>query len=642
MKLTTITLDGFQGHSRRFDLSQVTGIIAPNFAGKTAILNAINIALLGRHPSIGASGEKLATFGTDQGWNIEATFGNGAQNKVSLNRKGGKNSLTESRGVDVPPVLLDVQKEFFSLTQAQRISLLVSNGLTQTVSSADFVAELDAIEIVPTTETKPHLINLVAEANDKMQALPPVKALESLRDNWTSTKKNVVADRKAASATLVALRQNGLTPKDQTQALAIADKEYQDANRAHAVLKEQVVAHQRFVEKRNQNQETQKQLQKLEGDRETIANTLAGSLKEFGTPNVAVLEMEYSDLSKACLNAIQNVTMLNHSLTEIDNQRAAAKHRLDELDEAECCPFCKGSDTGWKTNVIQEATNAFDNADKRYLTASQLRVATLRDQTAAQSAAQSAADSARGRLTEAKRILTQQQGFQNSIKATEQQIASLKQVMASAQAQEPARPDETALVTVDKRVTDAALKLEPLRKEQALWNQYQGAKEQRKFAEQKLLDFTHQESALEACIGVVQKWLKELSGGVFEGLLEVANRFCDQILESPLEYNSDLNDIGRWRNGQWASHTVFSGCETLIAYAGLSVALAQRSPYKLVMLDEMGVVHPSLKMGIVTRLRELIRDGTLDQALFCDVSSIDYQIDEFDLTEKETASFIHL
>src|SRR5205814_7096872 len=76
----------------------------------------------------------------------------------------------------------------------------------------------------------------------------------------------------------------------------------------------------------------------------------------------------------------------------------------------------------------------------------------------------------------------------------------------------------------------------------------------------------------------------------FGSILADANRFCEGILLSNLDYNND--EIGRWSSdesgGNWIPHRSFSGTEQLISCAGISVALTRQSPIRICLLDELG------------------------------------------------------
>jgi hypothetical protein len=97
-----------------------------------------------------------------------------------------------------------------------------------------------------------------------------------------------------------------------------------------------------------------------------------------------------------------------------------------------------------------------------------------------------------------------------------------------------------------------------------------------------------------------------------------ARRFTDGILKGRLEFRD--GEIGYVANGQWVTHDTFSGTEEALAYAGLAVALAQDSPFKLVLVDELGIIDPETRVAILERMGELVADGTINQFIGADAA----------------------
>jgi hypothetical protein len=104
-------------------------------------------------------------------------------------------------------------------------------------------------------------------------------------------------------------------------------------------------------------------------------------------------------------------------------------------------------------------------------------------------------------------------------------------------------------------------------------------------------------------------------------LLTSARHFCDGLLLSPLVYHN--GEIGRYEHTQWIPARVglFSGTEHLIAFAGLQIALAQESPCKIVILDELGRMPVAWKRKVAERMLSLVKGGDIDQFILVDCES---------------------
>ena len=108
----------------------------------------------------------------------------------------------------------------------------------------------------------------------------------------------------------------------------------------------------------------------------------------------------------------------------------------------------------------------------------------------------------------------------------------------------------------------------------------------------------------------------------FGQLLKFANQFTVGLLPHELEYRN--GEIGWMTPRGWVCNDLFSGYQERLAFSGLQVALCQSAPCKIVMVDEMGTLHPDLKNEFVDRMLSLIDNDVIDQCLLIDVTSKDY------------------
>ncbi len=118
-----------------------------------------------------------------------------------------------------------------------------------------------------------------------------------------------------------------------------------------------------------------------------------------------------------------------------------------------------------------------------------------------------------------------------------------------------------------------------------------------------------------------EKGMKELQkammASVFGPILEAANLFTDGLLDAPLELQ-DM-ELGRKKDGRWIPYQVFSGFEKALTFAGLGVALAQSSPVKVVMMDEVNF-GPENKAKIATRMGFLVQQKIIDHFFVTDIT----------------------
>ena len=163
-------------------------------------------------------------------------------------------------------------------------------------------------------------------------------------------------------------------------------------------------------------------------------------------------------------------------------------------------------------------------------------------------------------------------------------------------------------------------KLTELRQIQTQYEQHRADISRRDTIEQEVLKNQCREAVFKAVAKIIVEEQGKLMALVFGDVLKVARNFTDDLINSPLEfYNGELGrrvveaDESLAPIGSWISHECFSGTESLLAYAGFSVALAQKAPMKIVFMDEMNNVHPELLRKIIVRMEQLVDGGVIDQ-----------------------------
>ena len=163
---------------------------------------------------------------------------------------------------------------------------------------------------------------------------------------------------------------------------------------------------------------------------------------------------------------------------------------------------------------------------------------------------------------------------------------------------------------------------------------YEKQKELRRVTESELAACRLEYDALKKVVEAITRVRMDIIAGAFEKLLEKAKPFTEGLLNSNLEYSFEFGTVGRrvskkdvamqphLEEGKFIPYQAFSGTEELLAFAGLSVALCQDSPIKLVILDEMGRMHQTLKYKVIKRMEELTKKKVIDQFIGVDTSDI--------------------
>jgi len=96
----------------------------------------------------------------------------------------------------------------------------------------------------------------------------------------------------------------------------------------------------------------------------------------------------------------------------------------------------------------------------------------------------------------------------------------------------------------------------------------------------------------------------------FKPMLEIANRFAEGVIKTPLAYHE--GEIGTWRTGVWVTHKTMSGVEKLVTYAAIQAALASKAPVRLMILDEMLRAQGEPFERLISAVADAVRSGMVD------------------------------
>ena len=96
----------------------------------------------------------------------------------------------------------------------------------------------------------------------------------------------------------------------------------------------------------------------------------------------------------------------------------------------------------------------------------------------------------------------------------------------------------------------------------------------------------------------------------FKPMLEIANRFAEGVIKTPLSYHA--GEIGTWRTGVWVTHKTMSGVEKLVTYAAIQAALASKAPVRLMILDEMLRAQGEPFKRLISAVADAVRSGMVD------------------------------
>ena len=679
-KITLLEATGIKEQRFSIEPAPVTVITGENFSGKTAIKNALELALLGYVPGLGKTNKSTFELSNGEPMGVELSV----DGKLAISRlwkevqKKGGNSIahTETVNLEVPPVMLELGS-VFDKPKAERLKYFFNLAKVEELSWEKVTAAIKAVQVDEPTETTEKAITSVIA---KMNTAKGENIQERLQDAL-----GIIKDQtKTVSAEVKDLEGFVRTQTRQTDIelqapVNNARAKVQEARKAYDVAKTNVQLHENLLqdlqakrdklahlgeprvaaespepELQSETIEDDGQLEKIESDIkqfeaqiETAKANCDTALFRGAQQRVTALSSIYASQHSEVAELIRRGNELKAKITEVKADRARDSAMT-------CCPTCLADGESWKDRLLakyddqlRDLAEQFGQSKRDYKAKAHFLNDAKVDLETAQKNAQD--------LSSAQRLLNDLHGKLQLLAADRNKLIYARQKQDEAIRAENKRRMEQHRLTVEfniKAVAQENAQRENLKAEIAATDEAQ-LKEDLATSESALLDATEKvedaDTALrtetanfakeqdrmkslmrreivEAELLILKESTKVLLAlqedaikSTFEPLLDIANKFTDGILKEHLAFHE--TEFGYWRNGHFVGHNVFSGTEEALAYTGLMVALAtvSGSPVKVVIIDEMGRFDPrKIRPAVMERMLDLTHDGVIDHAFLID------------------------
>jgi hypothetical protein len=634
--INRIRTTNWQGRSVDQPLAPLTIITGDNMKGKTAITNALRVALIGYSPK---HGKKAAdTFGfagartgaASLGVGLEVSDGQAIHHTWTMKR--GSVKYEGSNPLPTPPVLLDI-RDYLQRSGPDKVRYVF-----QQLDLAALGFGLDKVTARLKKEVKVKSPNEASEAA-LGQLLDDIAALDEQRHDlgqtWQEWMELVLAKAKASrdecqaivdsmSGTIVGTSQ---IPSSENKAPVVFDRQELDNARAtladlEAILKSLARDNEAAAKNKSERDRLEHllatttdpgpEIARLEG----VCTEIDGQIAAFTTP----LEKLLTDQVTANMQAGQ----YRREAEKFQREHDAAVAKLAKDLAHDACPFCHAEGGDWKVRVQKEADEQIE----------MMKGAVETNKVLAKQEADRSVELEAQIKAERERV-KERDALQAKARTNRQTIAGLREAArqwaeASTKLGQMSR-DNTSLDTkapADRCVAQRAV-VQTLEAQERAYIAQQSDLARAEEARQKR-DIA--EAGVEVCklaIKSLEAEKAEIMDKAFSGFMAKANRFTDGIMAEPLAFKE--GDIGYQFGATWVGLDYFSGTEDLLASAGLSVALAQQAPIKLVIMDELGRLAVGTKFKLLQRVREMLAAGEIDQFIGLDVSGNDYAIADGEL-----------
>ncbi len=605
MRIAKLTLNNFRGVTRDFDLPAACIVAGPNFSGKSTVPIALRLACVGSMPPpIGKTGIWPAFAGNPDEpgkMSVTATTDNGVRWSLEWERKKETVSQRGQPPVQcaLPPVLCD-PLSFWSMTVAEQSrTIFAASG--ETLERDRLFDAIRSVDGSP-AKIRDDVVALLEELMRKrLDANPDVSSATTL---WVSDCSAIAKDERAKAkrceAKTAASFWSGPLPKDRSKDLTEARQRLAQATRAEESLHDLVAADRKATEK--------------DARRKNRIAELQSALELAKGPEPAEWTEEKAE---QYARADETATELNAELERINGILAEKTATRTKLSKG-VCPCCGHSGDGLSAILEKIEVEISD------LTADHQR---LREQKAKAVASFVLLE------TEMKKIETARAEWERRKTASDAANRELDSLLEFTPEKVAVPTDEQLLSAKGERERCAGSVAE-LEGAQAEFARWAVLRDERDKAESDLIRARCSVDVTTEAMKRVSAALDEVAGKAFVETLMVANRLCDGLLASPLEFRDGMlgrkaakQDVERTsgvvREGAWIPHTSFSGTEALIGYAGFAVAVASKAPFRLVVMDELNRLTSDRKRSLISRILLLIREGVIDQFVGCDPEASD-------------------
>ncbi len=648
MHIQTLNLQGIKAIDRRIDLAPLTLIAGPNASGKTAILEAIRFVLLGYVPGVGKTNQAIFDLAGSASMGAEILMNNGQSygRSLALNGSSVKSSDTGENPEAILTSCLDPEL-YFGLTESQRVQYIFDHCHVEGAEPDALVAKIcNSIQWEEMTEervkAKQEATGRIIKSSNgdaSIQELLEVMA-EACRDQYKQ-QNTAAKESQGAVTTLTELRLSSEQTFSSVTALIAEQTKLQSELGSLQQASGVLAARCKNAEQSARMRQSLEQAIAAPVITEEAITALEQSARDCNKRAESILVPELSDdipaLQQAAYAASRMEQDANGALASARTTLDVAKsnvnctgRELEALEAQECCPHCKSTGKTWKSKLRATIQESLSKAIAEQESADAAHGAAILKYTEAAEASKLAALA----FQQANAQSQEQVALRNSKQAALQQALSAvkeaeqlkhrraeqlaRQTQARQQLAELAEvelPTEEELAHVSARIAEVKSQLALIEGRLDAANR---AKNDIMRAEQSAQK--HKEhAALRDAYQMAGKAVVAIKGSLvsdaFKSLLEKANSVTGDLLKTPLAYNAERNELGRYRGHVFVSHKTLSGVEKALAYIGLSVALSWDAPFRIVLLDEVIRMTNSKLEVVMERLRELVENDVIHQAI---------------------------
>ena len=662
MKINQITATNVKGRSFDHELKPLTIITGENAKGKTAITDAITIAMLGYHPSLGKTNKATAKLaGAGAVMEVNASFDNGTELKRRWELKKTGTSLKtegEAKDLDLEIGAFDVDA-FITAPLTTKIetiarTLPASGEAITPKSLADKIKSRDNAHLIADWEGTG-------------------KTFGDQRKEAEEIRRDLRAEKKMMEETIAGIEMLGLDDEDQDppshdeiqkakEEMMQASARVNQKNMALAALKSKQAS------KPSQREPSHEDFIQLENDYHYAVDTLdaaqkaaaqaresANEIKSLQDRINGIREIHENEIAKAKSNIDYDVQYPELEDPEVAINRISEtrdflsgtksllqKHeqelgkivsQYDEMIQAKECPCCKRKGEGFKTAIKKIADESIINLEKEIKQNSTVIKNVEKElETLTQNYAIINGRKAIEDISKCEKKLRKLE------KATPQaDIAQLKSRLSTASGALQVNVDIKKKWDFYREFANESDKIPGIESEISeleiqeydLKESLQSLVDKREGLSKVIHDRQRQAEgrtrlkAIKAEQTAYNKLIKDLKDAelnaakqAFMPMSKITSVFLNGVVEGELTMRD--TDIGIERDGQFIHFSTLSGAEQLAVGCSIKAAIANASASKILIADEVARMTVNLRKQFAKNCKQAITDKIIDQVILID------------------------
>lgn len=602
MRIKKVHLKNFKGVTKSYDLGDLSLIVGSNRAGKTTILDAVRLCLLGYHPKLGKKPSSLFSLSSGDEMSCSIFLEDGRSAEYSLTSTGGKiskqwNSLGDS-------INDNISIQFDPSVYFQATSREKKRKVFATITNTDDLATKIRAKIrsVPSEGTDAETAvfkdvdNLVSEHLDNSD-LPNEQIdelINSLNERITNSRNHETRMQKMLEG--LAQYSEPLNP------LARTPEYYENAIKPIREKRDKLSGMVKI--KRHVVDTITKYQCELEAIAESKGNTIDFS-------RISLLERSLSEMKTAYELRLNELLLKEERLKDklrkaenlITEEDKTYEQVLEELCDGnykmELEVFVKDKEVStcvWKVEdfYTQDIATELKEVDAEIQTLESVYIEETTKTKDELNSLHRQREQAEDTKTED--FLMEQLQLRKD---------ELKDIKCPDDAEDEIATMDAEIERLSRKAKEATMSVVDVQKVND--------------AKEALADAELEKNMYMSIRKAVNEFADDLNDKTMKNLLAGMNRFASG-LDLP-DYAISNGSVGYYKNNCFVSIDTFSGFETAIARTALAISLAMNSDCKISLIDELGRFDETSKRKTFLLLREMIDKGELNQFIGIDVIS---------------------